>query len=100
MEYGLDQDFKMYAGGLGILAGDYIKGAKQYDYPMVALGIKWKQGYSDQLIDEEGKAYDSYHNYEYDFLEDTGVKVPVEIRGEEIICKVLKTETFGNIPHY
>ena len=100
MEYGLDQDFKMYAGGLGILAGDYIKGAKQYDYPMVALGIKWKQGYSDQLIDEEGKAYDSYHNYEYDFLEDTGVKVPVEIRGEEIICKVWKTETFGNIPLY
>ncbi|GJM75711.1 hypothetical protein HMSSN036_79270 [Paenibacillus macerans] len=30
MEYGLHSDFKMYAGGLGILAGDYIKGAKDY----------------------------------------------------------------------
>ena len=100
MEYGLHQDFKMYAGGLGILAGDYIKGAKQFDYPMVAIGLKWKQGYSDQMIDEKGKAFDSYHNYEYDFLEDTGIKVPVEIRGEEILCKVWKTETFDNIPLY
>lgn len=100
MEYGLHQDFKMYAGGLGILAGDYIKGAKQYDYPMVAIGIKWKQGYGDQMIDDKGKAFDSYHNYQYDFLEDTGVRVPVWIRGEEIICKVWKTESFDNIPLY
>jgi starch phosphorylase len=100
MEYGLHQDFKLYAGGLGILAGDYIKGAKQYDYPIIAIGIKWKQGYTDQLIDDDGKAYDSYHNYDYDFLEDTGVKVAVEIRGEEVICKVWKTETFDNIPLY
>ena len=100
MEYGLHQDFKMYAGGLGILAGDYIKGAKQYNYPMVAIGIKWKQGYTDQMIDGEGQPYDTYHNYEYDFLEDTGVKVPVEIRGEQILCKVWKTESFDNIPLY
>jgi len=100
MEYGLDQDFKLYAGGLGILAGDYIKGARQYGFPIVAIGIKWKQGYTDQRIDEQGKAYDSYHNYNYDFLEDTGVKVPVEIRGEEVLCKIWKTETFGNNPLY
>lgn len=100
MEYGLHQDFKMYAGGLGILAGDYIKGAKQYDYPMVALGIKWKQGYTDQLIGEDSQPYDTYHNYDYDFLEDTGVVVNVEIRSEQISCKVWKTETFDNVPLY
>lgn len=100
MEYGLHNDFKMYAGGLGILAGDYMKGAKDFNYPMVGIGILWKQGYTDQRIDEEGKAYDTYHNYEYDFLEDTGVKVPVTIRGEEILCKVWKTENWGTVPMY
>ena len=102
MEYGLHQDFKMYAGGLGILAGDYIKGAKQYDYPMVAIGIKWKQGYTDQLIDDDGKAYDSYHNYDYDFLEDTGVKVPVEIlnKPEDTNIAIFPKEVLVRLPKF
>ncbi len=33
MEYALHSDFKMYAGGLGILAGDYMKGAKDHRFP-------------------------------------------------------------------
>jgi starch phosphorylase len=100
MEYGLDVSMKTYAGGLGILAGDYIKGAKDHGYPMVALGIKWKQGYSDQMIDKNGKPYDSYHNNEYDFLKDTGVKVSVKIRQRDVVCKVWEVDTFGNIPLY
>ncbi|WP_435924261.1 alpha-glucan family phosphorylase [Paenibacillus sp. DYY-L-2] len=100
MEYGLHSDFKMYAGGLGILAGDYIKGAKDIGAPIVAIGIKWKQGYTDQRIDENGKPYDSYYNYVYDFLEDTGVKVTVKIRNTDVVCKVWKTEKFGNNPLY
>ncbi len=100
MEYGLDQSFKAYAGGLGILAGDYIKGAKDHGYPMVAIGIKWKQGYTDQRIDQNGKPYDTFHNYEYDFLEDTGLSVMVEIRAVEVECKIWKLEKFGNIPLY
>jgi starch phosphorylase len=100
MEYGLDNRFKAYAGGLGILAGDYMKGAKQYDYPIVGIGIKWKQGYTDQYIDEDGKPYDSYKNYEYDFMEDTGVSVNVEIRGRNVSCKVWKLEAFDNAPLY
>lgn len=73
MEYGLESSFKMYAGGLGILAGDYMKGVKDHGFPIVGLGIKWKQGYTDQVLDDEGRPYDTYHNYQYDFLKDTGV---------------------------
>ena len=40
MEYGLHSDFKTYAGGLGILAGDYLKGAKDLNLPLVGIGIK------------------------------------------------------------
>ena len=100
MEYGLDDSLKTYAGGLGILAGDYIKGARDHDFPMVALGIKWKQGYTDQYIGKDGKPFDSYYNYEYDFLEDTGITVEVDIRRTKVQCKVWKCENFGTIPLY
>ncbi|MCJ7690541.1 MAG: alpha-glucan family phosphorylase [Clostridiaceae bacterium] len=100
MEYGLNSDFKAYAGGLGILAGDHLKGAKDLKLPLVGIGLKWKQGYTEQLIDENGKAYDTYHNYTYDFLEDTGVKVTVKIRNLDVVCKVWKLEEFGNVPLY
>ncbi|MDX2303715.1 MAG: alpha-glucan family phosphorylase [Microscillaceae bacterium] len=100
MEYGLDNSMKTYAGGLGILAGDYLKGAKDHNFPIIGVGIKWKQGYTDQRISPEGKAYDSYHNYEYDFMEDTGVVVEVVIRKRTIKCKVWKLEAFGNATLY
>ena len=100
MEYALESSFKLYAGGLGILAGDYLKGAKDHDYPIVGIGILWKQGYTDQRLDPEGRPFDSYHNYKYDFLEDTGVTVKVMIRKRKVYCKVWKVEKFGNAPLY
>ncbi len=100
MEYGLDASFRSYAGGLGILAGDYLKGAKDHGYPIVGIGIKWKQGYTDQMIDQDGRPYDSYHNYQYDFLKDTGVKVVVPIRRRNVVCKVWLVDNFGNAPLY
>lgn len=100
MEYGLHSDFKMYAGGLGILAGDYLKGAKDMNLPLIGIGIKWKQGYTDQYIDKDGNPYDSYHNYNYNFLEDTNIMISVKIRNIDVYCKVWKTEKFGNNPLY
>lgn len=100
MEYALDVSFKAYAGGLGILAGDYLKGARDHGYPVVGLGIMWKQGYTDQHIDPDGKPYDAYHNNVYDFLKDTGVKVTVRIRQRDVVCKVWLVEAFGNAPLY
>ena len=100
MEYGLHSDFKIYAGGLGILAGDYLKGAKDHGYPIVGIGIKWKQGYTDQRVTDTGKVLDTYPIYKYDFLKDTGVTVSVTIRKREVKCKVWLAETFGNAPLY
>ncbi|NLM47709.1 MAG: alpha-glucan family phosphorylase [Epulopiscium sp.] len=100
MEYGLDSSFKIYAGGLGILAGDYLKGAKDYNYPIVGIGIKWKQGYTDQFIGEDGRPYDCYYNYQYDFLKDTGVTVSVKIRQRDVLCKVWEVTGFDNAPLY
>ena len=100
MEYGLDNSFKIYSGGLGILAGDYLKGAKDNNMPVVGIGIKWKQGYVEQRIDEKGNLYDCFRNYDYDFLEDTGIKVKVKIRQSDVYCKVWKVDCFGNTDLY
>ncbi len=100
MEYALDNSLRTYAGGLGILAGDYLKGAKDHGYPMVGIGLKWKQGYSEQRIDVDGKPYDAYHNYQYDCMKDTGVKVRVKIRERDVVCKVWEVTQFGNAPIY
>ncbi len=100
MEYGLESDFRIYAGGLGILAGDYLKGAQEYNYPLIAVGLKWKQGYSDQYIGENGQPYDAFKNNTYDFLADTGVTVNVSIRQRNVICKVLRCDSFNNVTLY
>jgi alpha-glucan phosphorylases len=100
MEYALDTEMRTYAGGLGILAGDYLKGAKEYNYPIVGIGINWKQGYSDQVIGSDNKPYDAYHNYKYDFLKDTGVKVTVKIRQRDVVCKVWLVDKYDNAPIY
>lgn len=100
MEYGLESSLKTYAGGLGILAGDYLKGAYDNNYPIVGIGIKWKQGYTDQVIGEYDFPYDTYHNYNYDFLKDTGVKVTIKIRDRDVVCKVWLVDKFNNAPLY
>ena len=100
MEFGLHEDFKIYSGGLGILAGDILKAARDGNYPLVGVGILWRQGYTRQLIDRHGLVYDCYHEYQYDFLEDTGVTVQVRIRGRQVRCKIWKCTAFQNAPLY
>ena len=100
MEYGLNHEFPIYSGGLGILAGDHLKSAGDLKVPLVAVGILWRQGYTEQRIGPDGRPYDIFTDHSYDFLEDTGVKVNVTVRGNQVTCKVWKTEHFGNAPLY
>lgn len=100
MEYGLDEDFRIYSGGLGILAGDILKAAKDGNYPMVGVGILWRQGYVSQKVDADGKLLDIFSDYHYDFLEYTGVTIKVKIRGRHVGAKVWCCKKFGNVPLY
>lgn len=96
MEYALESPFKIYAGGLGILAGDYLKGVKDHGFPMVGIGIRWKQGYGEQMVDPAtGKPFDAYKNHDHPFLKDTGVTVKVPIKGRDVKVKVWRVETYG-----
>lgn len=96
MEYGIESSIKLYAGGLGILAGDYLKEACDRGYPVIGIGILWKQGYGDQYVDREsGMPYDVYKNRAYPFLEDTGITVSVTIRKREVRIKVWRYRAHG-----
>ncbi|OZC03270.1 alpha-glucan family phosphorylase [Rubricoccus marinus] len=102
MEYGLDDALKTYSGGLGILAGDHLKGAHDLGLPLVGIGLKWKQGYVQQQIDEEGFQVDAFPTYFYgdDVMTDTGVEVAVTIAGDHVRVKVWKCDAYGNAPLY
>ncbi len=53
-EYGLHRSLPFYAGGLGFLAGDYIKECSDLKIPLVAIGFMYPQGYLLQRIREDG----------------------------------------------
>lgn len=100
MEYGLKSDFRLYAGGLGILAGDYLKAAKDNNLPVIGIGLLWKHDYTQQYLDERGFPYDTFPEFNYDFLEDTGVKIMLTIGGRDVYCKIWKVDQFNNVPLY
>jgi starch phosphorylase len=53
-EYGLHRSLPFYAGGLGFLAGDYIKECSDLGIPLVAIGFMYPEGYVHQVIREDG----------------------------------------------
>ena len=53
-EFGLHETLPIYAGGLGVLSGDHLKGASDLGLPMVAVGFLYTQGYFSQKITEDG----------------------------------------------
>ena len=55
MEYGLDTSLKIYSGGLGILAGDYIKETSDMNTNLVAVGLLYRFGYFNQKLTAHGE---------------------------------------------
>ena len=54
MEYGLCSALKIYSGGLGVLAGDYIKEASDSCVNLTAVGFMYRYGYFDQSLSMDG----------------------------------------------
>lgn len=71
MEYGLDASLKIYSGGLGILAGDYLKETSDMNVNLVAVGLLYRYGYFSQRLTPQGNQVADYEPQ--DFL-----KIPAE----------------------
>jgi len=100
MEFGLHEEFPIYAGGLGILAGDFIKSAHDLNLPVVGVGLRWGHGYSRQRIGIDGVPVDEFPVYPADFLDDTGVRVRVRVGPREVEARVRTTTRWNNAPLY
>ena len=100
MEFAIHQALKIYSGGLGFLAGSHMRSAYDLKQNMVGVGILWKYGYYDQVRTEDNSMTALFREKSYNFLEDTGVIVPVYVNKHQVYVKtlLLKPETFGTCP--
>ncbi len=64
MEYGIDECLPIYSGGLGILAGDYLKAMSDLHVPTVAVGLFYKQGYFLQRVNAKGEQEAVYESWD------------------------------------
>ena len=55
MEFGVHESLPIYAGGLGILAGDHTKSASDLGIPLLGVGLFYREGYFRQAIDGRGR---------------------------------------------
>jgi starch phosphorylase len=60
MEFGLSEALPIYAGGLGVLAGDHVKSSTDLGVPLVGVGLLYQQGYFRQALDAQGNQRELY----------------------------------------
>lgn len=98
MEFGLGSALPIYAGGLGILAGDVLKSASDLDIPVVGIGLLYQEGYFRQLIDSRGMQQEFYPYNEPSALpvqpvilpEDGWLRIGLELPGRVVQLRVWK----------
>jgi len=107
MEYGIDECLPIYSGGLGILAGDYLKAMSDLKVPFVAIGLFYKQGYFLQNINTRGNQIALYETWNTNqipmkpMLDDAGkfLLVGVDLLGRNVYAKVWETKV-GHVKLY
>lgn len=85
MEYGLCNALKIYSGGLGVLAGDYIKEASDSCVPMTAVGFLYRFGYFTQSLSVDGQ---QIANYEPQNFNQLPIEQVMEENGRPMILEV------------
>ena len=96
MEYGLHDSLKIFSGGLGILAGDYLKEASDSNANLVAVGLLYRYGYFKQTISLQGDQMANYEAQQFSKIpvqpafDENGnwVQVEVEYPGRNIQARV------------
>jgi starch phosphorylase len=76
MEYGLTNVLKIYSGGLGILAGDYLKEASDSNIDLVAVGLLYRYGYFTQSLSMDGQQIANYEAQDFAKLPLTQLLTP------------------------
>lgn len=107
MEYGLHNSLKTYSGGLGLLAGDYLKEASDYNIAMVGVGLLYRYGYFRQLISAGGEQVDLIDLQHFSRLPVTSVRdeegnwktIQIVLPGRTLTARIWKVQV-GRVPLY
>lgn len=107
MEFGLHDSLKIYSGGLGMLAGDYLKEASDSNKNMIGIGLLYRNGYFTQQISKSGEQISAYipqkfsHLPLYSVKDKNGdwLKISVMLPGRTVYAKVWQYDV-GRIPLY
>jgi len=107
MEYGLHDTVQIFSGGLGILAGDYLKEASDSNKNMVAVGLLYRYGYFRQNLSIFGDQIDTYTPQKFTHMplkpvrngNGEWVMVTLALPGRALHAKVWKLDV-GRIPLY
>ena len=67
-EFGLTECLSVFAGGLGVLAGDHLKSASDLGVPLVGVGLLYQQGYFRQYLNAAGWQQESYEDNDFQNL--------------------------------
>lgn len=95
MEYGLNQVLKIYSGGLGMLAGDYLKEASDSNVDLCAVGFLYRYGYFRQSLSMDGQQIAKYDAQQFNSLpiereyDKDGKQLVVEVPYRDYIVKAL-----------
>ncbi len=95
-EYAIHNSLPIYAGGLGVLAGDIIKECSDRSIPLVAVGFMYPQGYFRQRISSEGDQQEQYTQLNFDdapitecaWPQGCGPLIPIQLADRQIYVKI------------
>src|SRR3954471_17709667 len=104
-EYGFHGSFPIYSGGLGALAGDILKEASDRAWPLVAIGLLYRNGYFRQRIDNRGWQHEYWVDTDPDRLptalvtseDGTPITISVTVGDEEVVAQIWRTD-IGRVP--
>ena len=96
MEYGLHDSLKIFSGGLGLLAGDYLKEASDMKINLIAVGLLYRYGYFKQVLNLHGEQMASYEFQDFSKIpvqpvfDENGdwLSVEVEFPGRKMIARI------------
>lgn len=84
-EFGLTECLSIFAGGLGILAGDHLKSSSDLGIPLVGVGLLYQQGYFKQYLSQSGWQQEAYENNDFENLP---LSPAYDLNGKQAIVEV------------
>ncbi|MDH7598603.1 MAG: alpha-glucan family phosphorylase [Sedimentisphaerales bacterium] len=100
MEFGLHECIPIYGGGLGILAGDFLKAASDLGMPMVGIGLVYRYGYFTQKINLNGMQEELFVEFDNHLVPMREVRdqagqpmyIQVELLGQPLVIKLWEVQ--------